>query len=326
MSAPETPPITPSEALEHLRDFPAFADAGISMRAIALDQNGEYRAYLMVLSKNAQAALAQIAEESRASALDQTPVAYAPAVLIAPGHVMHVSSGEAASLGKVVEQVAGDDSAPYSDLPPRTVVKLLAFRFTAADGQQVIFFRFADTLSQLKESKFLALARAGNVYHKLEPADVMLLRRTYDVTYIDGTAFFTHKPTFERAFGFFEQLRAASGETFEAVTAELRIRGMEQMKAACMKQPQMMAKMASIRRSMNSDPGYAAAMTMERLVAFVRERDYIDVEIATEDGEEVLVYKDDVVHRFQILKLLDDDYLHSVLTERDYESGSKVQP
>jgi predicted nucleic acid-binding protein len=38
-----------------------------------------------------------------------------------------------------------------------------------------------------------------------------------------------------------------------------------------------------------------------------------------------LVFSPTPATRFQIVKLLDDDYLRSVLTDRDYQAGSKVR-
>lgn len=296
------------------------------MQAVVPKSDGSYETYKIALTPEAAADLAGLATSTRDRMLGQTPLAYGPAVLVPPDHVMHVPETDAASLGDIVTHVMRDDSAPLSDLEYRNRIKILAIRFKDDTGRAIIMFRVADSLFQLRAAKYLALVRHGDVFDRLVPADVMLLRRSFDVVLVDGVAFFEHKSTFERAFGFLDQLRTTSATTFEEVTANLRIRGLDEMKAACTKQSQMMAKMASIRRSMDEDPEYAAAMTMDRLVAFVRERDYISVGIETVNGEDFLVYEDDVTRRFQLLKLLDDDYLHSILTQREYESGSKVLP
>ena len=47
----------------------------------------------------------------------------------------------------------------------------------------------------------------------------------------------------------------------------------------------------------------------------------------TGDGDAArLVFRNDAQHRFKILKLLDDDYLHSELTSLEYEANSKSAP
>jgi hypothetical protein len=87
----------------------------------------------------------------------------------------------------------------------------------------------------------------------------------------------------------------------------------------------MMAKMASIRRSMDEDPSYAAAMTMPKLLAYVEANPVVDIEIEGTGANRSLVFNPSTATRFQIVKLLDDDYLRSVLTDRDYEAGSKIR-
>lgn len=69
-------------------------------------------------------------------------------------------------------------------------------------------------------------------------------------------------------------------------------------------------------------PAYADAMTTEKLIAFAEER---GIAIDTEESAGVrrLVFLPDPQHRWRILKLLDDDYLRSSLTELDYEVNSK---
>lgn len=88
----------------------------------------------------------------------------------------------------------------------------------------------------------LGLVQDGDVFGRLEPGDVLLLRPEFEVVVIGGYAFFAKKATFERAFGFLEELRAESPTTFNAVTNNLRVAGMDKLRAACTSQPQMMAK------------------------------------------------------------------------------------
>jgi hypothetical protein len=64
-------------------------------------------------------------------------------------------------------------------------------------------------------------------------------------------------------------------------------------------------------------------MTMDRIVPFIRERPELDIELAGEPGGERLVFRSAPSQRWKILKLLDDDYLHSLLTDADYEANSK---
>src|SRR5690606_8990110 len=104
--------------------------------------------------------------------------------------------------------------------------------------------------------------------------------------------------TFERAFGFFKELREASHATFSAVTSHLNIKGLDELRRACTSQPQMMAKMASIKRSMDQDPGYARAMTMSNLIDYIVSHPHIDIAVDGSGVDRQLVFDNHPARRF----------------------------
>jgi hypothetical protein len=65
---------------------------------------------------------------------------------------------------------------------------------------------------------------------------------------------------------------------------------------------------------------------MPRLLDFVRRHPEYQVDVSGAGDDARLVYRNDAQHRFKILKLLDDDYLHSQLTSLEYEANSKSAP
>lgn len=317
---------TAAQAADNLGALPSFTEAGITFLALGPDEAGDLRAHAIGLGRGAAQGLAEIAEATRQRVIKSTQIGYGPAVLVPPSHVMHVDQSTAATLGEIqslVDRADADAFDPNADYAKNT--RLLAARFSSADGRTATFYRVADSLQQFRKSILLSLVRSGGQYERLEPADVLLMRAEFEVVTTLGHAFFFLKPTFERAFGFLDELRKASAATFDSVTAGLRIDGFDQLRGACTSQPQMMAKMASIRRSMDEDPAYAAAMTMPKLIRYIERNPSINIAIAGSGGSKRLVFDPSPATRFQIVKLLDDDYLHSILTERDYEAGSKVR-
>lgn len=294
--------------------------------SVLADRDGTVRAHRVNLSSAAGDDIAAIAEHTRARVLDATQLAYAPTVLIPPGHCMHVAQTDAANLGLIHQEVERSDSEVFdADADYTARATMLTARFAAQSGSAVTFYRVAETLLQFHKRKILGLVFRDGRYDRLEPSDVLMMRSEFDVLVIDGIAFFFAKQKFEQAFGFLEELQRASGETFDAVTAKLRIKGLDELRAACTSQAPMMAKMAAIRRSMNDDPAYARAMTMPKLTRFVREHPHLGIEIEGTGNSATLVYNPARATRWKILNLLDDDYLRSVLTERDYEAGSKIR-
>lgn len=323
---PQSANVSAPQAVENLKGLPALKEAGMSFTAVGPDEDDDLSGFRIKLTEDAREAIAEIAQATRERVEDATLLAYGPAVQIPPQHWMHVTQAEAATLAAIEDLVRKQDLKLFdakSEHAP--TIKMLAARFTTVDQRSVTFYRVADSMLQLKKSKLLGLLQEGGVYGRMEPTDVLLLRTDFEVVVIDGYAFFTKKLTFERAFGFLEKLRKESLETFNTVTKHLRIRGLDALRDACTSQSQMMAKMASIRRSLESDADYAKAMTMERLAAYIQEHPHVDIELVGSGAERELVFDPKPARRFQILKLLDDDFLHSVLTERDYEAGSKIR-
>lgn len=314
------------QALQMLAAAPDLTGAGVKLVVIVPDSQQGFAGYKIPLTSEAQADVAAIARGVRGRLQEATLIQYGPAVLVPPQHWMHVSQSEAAVLSQVEQIVGQTDLEGFSGKGTSVgAVRLIAARITCADGTVMTFYRVADTMLQLKKSKALALFASDGVYSKLEAADLLLLQPDFDVVVIGGFAFFAKKPTFERAFGFIEELKKESLATFKAVTSTLNIKGIDELEAACTSQPQMMAKMSSIKRSMDDDSSYATAMTMEKLLKYIDEHPQVDIEVVEENGDKLLVFDPSPRRRFQIVKLLDDDFLHSVLTARDYEAGSKTQ-
>jgi hypothetical protein len=86
----------------------------------------------------------------------------------------------------------------------------------------------------------------------------------------------------------------------------------------------MIAKLRGIQTEMNASPAYANAMTMGKLVPFIKSNPQLQIDLEGPAGQEELVFHADVQRRWRILKLLDDDYLYSKLTEISYEANSKM--
>jgi hypothetical protein len=88
--------------------------------------------------------------------------------------------------------------------------------------------------------------------------------------------------------------------------------------------PNIIAKLRGIQAKIISNEDYAKSMTMPALVKFVKARATLNVDLEGPEGDEELVFYPDPARRWRILKLLDDDFLHSELTALDYESNSKT--
>jgi len=108
------------------------------------------------------------------------------------------------------------------------------------------------------------------------------------------------------------------------VTANLNISNLQEMRDACTRQTAMMSKMASINRRIQDDEDYARAMNMPDIVQYIHDHPETEITVEEVGGQYSLVFETPATRRFKILKLLDDDYLRSPLTDWYYETNSKT--
>lgn len=241
-------------------------------------------------------------------------------------HAMYVPIAAAATLEPIQSLVdIGDTDAFDAKADYAQRATMVAARFSTRDRKSVTFYRVREPLLQFGKRKLFGLVYRGGTYDALGPADVLLMKAQFDVIVIEDYAFFFNPTTFEHGFGFLEQLQRTSAETFDQVTQNLRIAGFEDLRGAATTNRQMMQMMSTIRQNMEDDPDYAAAMTMPRLASFLDDNPGIGIRVSGSGEDQELVFDPSPKTRFGILHLLRDDYLRSVLTEREYEVNSKVR-
>ena len=123
--------------------------------------------------------------------------------------------------------------------------------------------------------------------------------------------------SFQRIFKYFEELRAKADETVTTILQHIPISNADAFRAAGTGQMQMMAKLAQIAKK-----PYLNRVTMQDIRRTI-DAFHLDVRIEREDGQDKLVFEANPNRRWVILKMLDDDYLGSVMTDQKYEVNSK---
>lgn len=207
----------------------------------------------------------------------------------------------------------------------RTFDRKLRFYVVAArlpNPGWVYFLKAKGETLRLKRTKKVPLVPVGNAYDELE-ADPLMFDENFDAVVAGGYALILNQPTFERALAFVEQARSVAASTLSQLLTTVGVTNADDFLGAAGSDLNMVSKLRSITEKMETSPAYAAAMTTERLIEFAEAR---GIEIDTEevDGVRQFVFLRDPAHRYRILKLLDDDYLHSSLTDIDYEVNSKI--
>jgi hypothetical protein len=300
------------------------ADVGLSVFVIGPDAQGTPTAHRVKLGPAAGAEILDAARDYIAKVDRRTRLAYGPAIAVPAGHSLELDASRAVNL---IATEASMTSGSTDDFNPKAVyarrINLMAVRLTLADASAVTLYRVLIPLFRFGRGSLISLVQQDGQYNRLDPQELLMFDLNFDVLVAAGTAVFDKKSTFERAFGFLDELKKNSKKAFKRVTKGLKIKGLADLEAACTSEIPMMNKMASITRSIDDDPDYAKAMTMTKLVTFIKANSGCGVELEGQGASTVLVYDNSPQRRFKILNLLDDDFLHSDLTQREYEASSK---
>jgi Domain of unknown function (DUF4868) len=253
---------------------------------------------------------------------------YEPSALTSGPQVMWLPVTNVPMLQSIADEVG--DLANIDIFDPARAnlgrLRLAAMRVTnnAASGVFLESVSPGQVIAQSRNRLGL-LVRRGTIDTPPQ-GNLLLFTRTIAAVIVGDVVLFSDRPVFQRLFGYLEEMQQRATETFLAVTAGLQIEGIEAMGDVVTRSPAMLGKMASIQRRLDTYPQYKAAYTMPKLVDFVNRHPQCQVEISGSGEDARLVFNNDAQHRFKILKLLDDDYLRSELTQLDYDANSKSAP
>jgi hypothetical protein len=278
------------------------------------------------LTQDAASAITEVVRKTASEYVEYEIIGYQPSGSPADGQVMWMNIQDVPLFGQLFSDFEDLANVPLWN-PINSNFKHLRFAAIRAEAgtSYAIFLQYLPTNQVVARTKRLGLIFQGNTLD-IPKGEIVMLGNDFIAVVIGPFVFFKNRKAFQQLFGLMEEMRQQANETFAAVTAQLHIDGIEQMLQAVIGSPAMLGKMASIQRKLTNHPRYLKAMTMPNLVKFIGEHPECGVEI-TGNGDNVkLVFRNDPQHRFKILKLLDDDYLHSELTALDYESNSKNDP
>lgn len=224
-----------------------------------------------------------------------------------------------ATTPSVKDQIA--PLGPLASLPlfdPRgDVAKNLRFYVIVvqdAESAPAYFFRSYTSKRELgRSSWFAALFSDGQFDEVREP--LFLFDHQLDCFSQGDDLFILSKDGFQKVFRFFELLKRLAQQTLETVRALVPIANFDEFAASSQGHLQKLAKLKNI-----AGKDYLKRVTMEDIKKVIA-KNSLPVEVVVKNGVEMLVF--DPSDRWAILRLLDDDYLESLMTGLDYEVTSK---
>ena len=277
-------------------------------------------------TNKAAARLTDVARETIERYSEAEAIGYQPAGMAADGQVMWMAMADVPLLETLSKH--SDDLANLPQFSPSEAalgtLRVVAQRVTRDEFSATLVQSVGTNQVVARTTRVGVILRSGIL--DVPDGQVVMLNSSTTALVTGAFAFFKDRKAFQQLTGLLEELRQQARNTLDTVTAQLRIQGIDDLRRASTDSPAMLGKMASIQRKLDAYPQYREALTMPKLVAFVRGHPECGVEIDGTEGLEELVFHKDPQRRFRILKLLDDDFLKSELTTFEYEANSKGSP
>lgn len=220
---------------------------------------------------------------------------------------------------QTVRAVSDVDSAELFHEEPEILegLRFYALVLQSAGEEPAVFFRSYRPTKELTRSASFGIVLRGGFYDKIEKP-VFVVDDKVDCYSWQGFMFVRNVAQFHRIFRYFQGLVDRAEQTFEVVSPRIPISNFEEFKSACLGNVLMLSKLAQIAKK-----PYLQSVTMADIKRTLAEFG-LEVPIVVEAGVEKLTFEASPAKRWTILKLLDDDYLGSVMTQLKYVANSKT--
>ncbi len=265
-----------------------------------------------------------LADEFRAAAQGALPAAdvvlrpYDPGYTPEWNELAYIDLRENEAVANLVEQISEVQEAEIFHENDDIVDHLRFYAIVVSPNaqRQAVFFRTYSPKKELtRRAGFAALLSRGH-YDKVE-TKIFLFDRQVDCFSWGGYLFIYSVQSFHRIFNYFVELRARADQTVTTILQSIPISNVDAFRAAGVGQLQMMSKLAQIARK-----PYLGRVTIADIRRAI-DTFHLEVQIVNENGQEKILFEANPNRRWLILKLLDDDYLGSIMTNERYEVNSK---
>ncbi len=180
----------------------------------------------------------------------------------------------------------------------------------------IYFYRLYSQKQELHKSKvFAAIFTKGHFDRVRQP--MFLFDQHFDCFSINDVMYIISADKFQKIFRYFDLLKKDANKILRTIKKNIPIANFEEFEEACKKHLQKLSKLKNI-----ASKPYLSKVTISDIKKVIDEFE-LKVEITKKDGQEMLVF--DQSNKWEILRLLDDDYLGSLMTGQHYEvTGKRV--
>jgi hypothetical protein len=186
-----------------------------------------------------------------------------------------------------------------------------------ADGKRAFLFRSFSQAAELKRKKLAAIVVRDGPFELLDE-QVFLFDENVDCVVYDGYVYVLRRNDYRRIFDQLEQVRHAALTAAARLNERVPIQNFAEFAESCANQPAMADKLIAVERR-----DYFPQLSYDLLAPVIAEFE-LPIQIDNGDGNPKLVFDSALEHRWRILRLVDDDYLRSSMTNHRYEVNSKT--
>lgn len=176
-------------------------------------------------------------------------------------------------------------------------------------------FRAYHRKKELGRSGLIAALFGRGTFDKMTDTVLLFDRKIHCMSRGDTMLIF-NKDSFHKIFRFFEELLKTADETLSTIRARVPISNFGDFAEACKSHLQMQGKLKNI-----ASKPYLRDLEMKDIKKVLKRVPDLGVKIVKHDGQEMLEF--DPKDKWAILRLLDDDYLDSIMTGSTYEVSGK---
>lgn len=182
-------------------------------------------------------------------------------------------------------------------------------------GRVAILFRRFGPTKCLDRSRRMTLLWNGQQYDLIREM-AFSFDESMDCLCYGPHIFILNRSNFLSIFRFLDSLQKSAEKCFETIGGLLPLTNFDDFAECCMSDSRKLAKLHSI-----AQRPYLSEMSIDRARRTIEQYSLKGVKIVEVDGKEQIAF--DKSDKWGLLRLLDDDYLRSELTDASYEVNSK---
>jgi len=216
----------------------------------------------------------------------------------------------------ILNEILREEEQPFFQFNGGNLNQIRGYLITIGNDQRKIaLYKKHYPVNLLKRDRFMLIPDNRRLV-KIQ-SDIVAIDKSFDLIMIEETLIVTNLKTLERFFGFEDVVKSKAAQAIELISARLLMEDVEQLK-------QMAVDLPTARKLMRMRNSPVLAIPVNQVIQFIQQHPELKGRLSlNNEGDKVLLTTG--VSRKLFLKLMNDDYLYSQLTELQYDSHAKDQ-